>query len=164
MMQFNENNELELSTDAFIIPNRMSLTCGEVNQDDKDLYQKIYDVNNLGKVNPDSKIIQLWFVPEEKAESENLVRHGVCCVSKDGIETMIFPPIECLPYDLFKGHKEGDVIDLVIPARQYKRGLHIGDPNIAIDYTLKLHIKLNQSDYRYRRFGKFEDVAFEVTM
>lgn len=98
------------------------------------------------------KLVQLWFVG---MGSENLVDHGAMVEDEAGNKYVLTARIEHLPVSLFAGHKEGETIELRLPATCRRQGE-------SIDVILNVNVKLNQHDYRYRRFGAFEDVLQSV--
>ena len=70
--------------------------------------------------------------------------------------------------NFFKNHKEGEVVPITIRLKPVaKVNKDIGrresyttfeDTNPAPEFHITFNLKLDQLDYRYRRFGRFEDV------
>lgn len=109
------------------------------------------------------KLVQVWFVSkynenlgndylkEDNLGSDNLGDHGFRMDGKFyGFR------YSHLPYSLIKGMKEGDTMDLEFE-------VFTDDEKDYRTYdTIKLHITFDQRSYRYRNFGKFEDVVRKV--
>ena len=150
------NRTLEFNADAFIIPNSFSTKCGEFGR--FDYFKQIYDANDFGEIKPDDGLVQLWYVVPD-LESENFIDHSGKCLDEMGNKIHIRPRIDILPASIFAEYKEGDVIDINVPYTYNYEDDMISDIR---EYMLKMHVKLNQSDYRYRRFGKFEEVLPKV--
>ena len=64
---------------------------------------------------------------------------------------------EYLPATLFFGMREGDQIQLTLPITQRHRG-----KDDTMEILVNATVTLNQLGYRYRGFGKFEDVLANV--
>lgn len=149
--QFNENNVLEFNADVFVIPNNYSTAPANTFRDYKRI-KEVAEANGI-EVNEDTEgMIQLWFVATNDLGTDNLVRHGAVTYDKKGNEIIIVPHIEFLPYEMFQNYQEGDIIDITIP---YTYRIH----DKKVPYKLLMHTRLNQLGYRYRRSGRFEDIA-----
>lgn len=151
------NGTINANLDTFIIPNSASLVTDWMTPSQQERMtkkaEKISAVAGCGFDAANDKLVQLWFVG---MGSENLVDHATMAEDENGNQYVLCADIERLPETLFRGHKEGDVIEVPLPATCKGE-----DGNIEV--VLNAKIKLNQRDYRYRRFGNFEEVLAQVT-
>ena len=143
---------IDLSLNVFIVPNSV-MAVNDVFESFRDSYEKVMkDVlaQKGEKLNLDEDLlVQLWYT---NGDTENLGDHGlVFKVAGDDDHGMIHIPNELgyLPVKLFEGKGEGDVVDVDIPAWIYQNGEH------KKNVTLRLHLTLDQKDFRYRRYGDF---------
>ena len=67
-----------------------------------------------------------------------------------------------MPAQLFDGKKEGDVITLILPFSVIRRTDDDDIDETAIEW-IECEITLNQLNYRYRMYGRFEDALDYVT-
>lgn len=151
------NGTINATLEAFIIPNSANLVTDWMipSQQERmaEKAKKISAVAGCGFDATSDKLVQLWFVG---MGSENLVDHATMAEDENGNEYVLCADIERLPEAVFRGHKEGDVIEVPLPATcKGKSG--------NIEVVINAKIKLNQRDYRYRRFGNFEEVLAQVT-
>lgn len=159
LKQITTKNILEFDAEVFIIPNNADTINHHSMMSDqtKDWYDQIGIMNGIGKLDRDKdKLIQLWFVCNDLA-SDNLTDHGGTVLDPDGNKINIRPDIDLLPADLFAESREGDIVDLHIPYT-FRHG-----EETSISMELIIHAKLNQTSYRYRRFGTFQEVFQLVT-
>lgn len=123
--------KLSAQADLFIIPNKCS---------------DVVDAN--GKVL--NHRVQVWipvFEGWDNKNSENIIDHGLDL--RDGKFVQVRGSvIDATP---FLGKKEGEFVTLTLPA-------YVEDGDDEEKVMIELKVRLNQSDYRYRSFGKFEDV------
>ncbi len=146
----------DVDADAFIIPNGVPAIksfFSSYQQRYSDLCQKIYEINgidydteNLGE----EKMLEMWVTAKEDLDSENLGSHGFE-LEIEGVQNYCRFP-NYLPMRLFEGKEEGDIVSIILPiiAYTYK------DDNAKTELYLKFHIRLAQTEYRYRSFGRFE--------
>lgn len=121
-----------LSVDGFIVPNALLNLASEFNKRTAEYVNAISATSEK----PTSEYgVQVWCVSEN---SDNVGDHGFGVDGK-----WIRPRINVLPANLFFDKKEGDNIEF-----RYRDD----------ESELTIIMRLNQADYRYARFGKFEDV------
>lgn len=152
------NNVLEGNLEVFIIPNQGGLITNWLSESVQNEFKK-----NIGEIaelsgrefNPETdKIVQLWFTG---MDCDNMVDHYAWAEDENGNKLSFRASnIGHLPASFFDGKKEGDTIDISFPVRAYDSA------DRATDITVKAHVTLAQSKYRYRRFGNFEDVLAKV--
>ena len=160
-----------INCDCFIVPNaavKADFGWGEISSYGRKLADKAAEIaaNNGFEYNEETdKFVQMWWVG---AGSDNMQDHGFCI--DIGNEKYFFGyqrSIELVPVNFFRGHKEGEVLPLTIALRPVaKMDINIGresrisfdEENPAPTFQITFNIKLNQLDYRYRRFGTFEEV------
>ena len=127
--------------DVFIIPNGLSV------YEDLRIMQEFYkDLCELNGVDPTGEqFVQVWICSDE-LNTENMSCHGF---RVNGNYMNAF----CgdLPVSLVKDLREGDTV--TVNFRAYP-DINMG----SSDEIITMNLKLNQSDYRYRRFGNFEEV------
>lgn len=153
-------NQPFTSADVFIIPNPVATPAGEAGCNNfgfaNELQSQFYrnDCQSLeGLKSTTTKYIQLWFVtPKSVAgdnDQSNWRDHGI-----DGYPELEGWRLDCewFPAELFKGHKEGDVVTVVAPITRYD-----AERGVTESATIKIACNLKQSDYRYCRFGTFEE-------
>lgn len=141
-------SENRFDIDLFIVPNR-----GTRLSDFKWLesvykkYSDLLSMNNLD-VDEDAVFFEVWAVDRKVLKSDNLGDHGF--VYDDNNFSM---QVRYLPAEIFKNSKEGDTVEMTIPIR------------ITEDKTIcmKANFRLAQTEYRYARFGHFEDAFNKVT-
>ena len=145
---------------AFIVPNR-AITVG-------DWFAKSYNesakkICKLNNVNPkDEKMVQVWIYHPDGGDESNWGDHHIDCKSIDDdggwrLDNSV------LPYDLLKGHVEGDTIQVILPAtRLLLRDPMVEGSKVYESKNFKIELTLQQTGGRYSRFGKFEDVLAKV--
>ena len=156
-------NQSLLTGDIFVIPNRAfvpsldeGFTTPTFMMDINCIYYSNSDLNVNKIKSEDTRFIECWFCNEY---NENWRDHGIRGLEL-GIEDKDEPwrlSSNMVPEWIFDGKKEGDVVTFNMPVerRDHERG-------ILERSTIKLSMVLNQSKYRYRNFGKFEEVLKRV--
>lgn len=137
-------SETPIRLDAFIVPNGPSSLL-PANPCFKSSMEKIQEIGIEPVVG--EEMIEVWILSRDRHEEgkdSNLTDHGWFELGSqaNAFSTEYAPGI--LPYRVLKDVKEGDSIDLVSKSGQ------------------KINLRFNQADYRYRRFGKFEEVTEQV--
>lgn len=155
---------IEANAEVFIIPNHAGPFSTMVLKDfARPVYQKICADNNI-EFDEEENLIQLWFTSEDELHSENLVRHGFS-FNIDGTSYHTTPnwEYEQLPLKLVD-IKEGETFDLWLkdfPCWTKDKDAEDGYiDDIPVD--ILLHVKANQSEYRYRNFGTYEETLRRV--
>lgn len=157
---------LEFNAEAFIIPNPVSDINSLLifNDNYVEDYMKMLAVNGCDPDDPDNLMqVQLWFTSSD-LHTENVCRHGAR-VADENIRDVLLAPthMEFLPVSLFKGRKEGEVMYLRYPCRFTYGELNVDEDDLVIEpVELRIHLKLNQTEYRYRNFGNFENALERV--
>ena len=152
----NDIPEFDLECDVFIIPNSLSKVKDFYDFAKPKQYEMLKDVlgTNGYEYDPEEEILVETWAVGKNVECDNLHDHGFT-VKINGKEYFLRFPGRYLPYSLFKGKKEGDVIELRIPVAVGVR--HSKAPVVQQTIMLNTKMKLNQSSYRYARFGTFEE-------
>lgn len=165
-----ENGTVKINASVFIIPNSAARI--------KDLFEfdqeeKLHQMEEICKVNgltfdPEKDyLIECWYHSKEY-NCDNMPDHNIHCIGEDGCRNRIsFPYRRYLPSNIFENHKEGDVINIKLPAILEKfTHYEDNDPEDLqeeeIDIITDIKLELNQLDYRYGRFGPFENVLEKV--
>jgi hypothetical protein len=128
--------------DVFIIPNG-SIRLGDCWDKENiiNFFKEIFGGDY--EVNENEHVIQCWFTDRNYEElksnhmptSENWANHGHPLLGIDPGEW-----VEVMPLSKLKGLKEGDTLDIKF-------------------HGFDISLRATQLQYRYRRFGKFEDVV-----
>ena len=155
-------NNIQLNADIFVIPNQAAKLSSffECVQE-----EKLVAANQIAELNgftfdPEKDyFIETWMVCAEHG-CDNFADHCIHYKDDDGTYYTIGIEDRYLPSNLFVGKKEGDMITIKLPV------WYVNDaqfPERSNGRTVaEIQIKLNQSDYRYRRFGTFEEVLKKV--
>ena len=136
-----------IDSEMFVIPNKLGTVESMCRHNSymQDRLSAIAHVNKL-QLSDDDQLVDLWIVIP--GITDNLADHGFdtdkghyCCGST------------VVPQRLIDGIREGDSINLSFPVRRY---------NETMWSTLTLNVRAMQNEYRYRGFGRFEDVVAQV--
>ena len=157
-----ENGTVKINGGIFIIPNSATKFChmGEFWQNRCRKYmEELCELNGI-TFNPDDYLIECWYHSDE-CDCDNIPDHGISCmidgkkcyISSNKIRRMI-------PSQIFGDHVEGDIITVKIPATIDIESTK--EEYESKDIILEINLELNQKDYRYGRFGNFEDVLKQV--
>ena len=139
---------------AFIIPN--SLMCVKDilvpshHDDVLKFVTSISELNGLNIADPENEqLVQIWW-SSESLNSENISDHGI---SVEGV-ALNMGGIAHVPVSLFSGKKEGDIITL-----NFEKECYIIPSNFKLHIPVEFQwkVRLSQLDYRYSRFGPFEE-------
>ena len=137
-------SENPIRLDAFIVPNG-SYSLLPTNPCFKSDMERIQEIGIKPEVG--EELIEVWILSRDRHEEgkdSNLTDHGWFELGPqaNAFSTEYAPA--SLPYSVLKDVKEGDSIDLVSKSGQ------------------KINLRFNQADYRYRMYGKFEEVTEKV--
>jgi hypothetical protein len=159
-------NQPQVNGSVFIIPNPSFKleNNGFVLASTRCSLESIYYQNS--ELNPDkisleqTRWIQCWFL-EPSSSSSNWQDHGIESLNKSlsKKDKALYPwrlDTGYVPDWVFDGKQEGDIVTLKMPVRRMT-----GD-GISMTSMIKLSVKLDQLNYRYSRFGRFEDVLKKV--
>ena len=152
-----EANIVRGKASCFIIPNHSGVCTDFLFSADRytEEMRKYAELNGFELDPEKTKLIQVWWHSHEGFATDNMYRHSCSVVDSDGNEYRwgIDTP-EYMTYDMLKDHKEGEVITIKVP-------IWIGDKDTrrreAKEAIAELELELNQLDYRYCRFGRFEE-------
>lgn len=141
-----KNTINHVTGDVFIVPNHAIRFGNATFESIINRYKKVAEENGV-EVTEDSKFIEVWIVSEKDLKTDNLCDHGahVLC---DGEEVVIQPRISAIPEELLRGKKEGE---------------HVSVKFTDNDIPFEIDLRLCQLEYRYSRFGTFEEVLEVVT-
>lgn len=151
---------IEANASAFIIPNHASLASEFCDPDSmKRRAQEICDLNNMPYDPESDHLIQIWIHSDKDLDTDNLEDHGGT-VMIDGEPIGFYCSCGMIPETFFKGHREGDVIDIKLLANNEKSRRMLVNMKPMI---LHLHLTLQQQGYRYHHLGEFQDALRLVT-
>lgn len=164
MKTIDMTNGLTINAQLFIIPNHACHISGLFDFAQADhlaRMKKICELNGL-EFDPEKDwLVECWYLSEELG-CENIPNHNIRVLNENGKRCTIGVENRYLPSNIFKGKKEGETISVKLPVWMRVEGEDKEFPNgkdIVADFT----ISLDQTKYRYRRFGNFEDVLSRVT-
>ncbi len=148
-----------IRVDAFVVPNSLASSLTALIEPER--FSKF--IEDLNKINgtqwaPKYWLWQSWLVGTETVGSENLVDHGFRLIDPETNEILRcnMATSGFLPLEPFLGKKEGDKVIIKLPINIHKRN---DDDDIDIEkMAATFEITLNQLGFRYRRFGRFEEV------
>lgn len=158
------NNEYKLNMDLFIIPNSARRVDGFIEcfqEKNKEWFDTLANLNGY-EADPDDFYVQIWGVEsgalEDESLCENLWCHFLRVDDEEGKWYCRFDK-EFLPYSILKNWKEGESYEFRIPATLDARGKeNDATKEVVFDCT----ITPKQLEYRYCRFGTFEEVLEKV--
>ena len=162
MMTITNKMVVKAKAAMFIIPNRACLVMDYLGSPERAIKaaESLCAANHTTFNADHDRLVQTWIVAEEDLGTENLGDHGFRveingimyhCNIGDRRHTNI-------PQILLKDKKEDEWITLILPDC---KGECRDDEN-EITFDLELSVQLKQLDYRYRRFGRFEEVLEAV--
>lgn len=148
--------EIKATGKVFVVPNHASKVSERLRVEDH--YKMMAEYNDLDQ-EADEHLVETWIVSDDLG-TENLGDHGFRIVDGDKELFGNCYKIGLIPYSLLKEKKEGDKIELKYVA-------HVLDISNREnpqdeDALLNLTLELDQTDYRYKGFGRFEDVLERV--
>lgn len=148
-------NAVMIEVDTFIVPNSLASTADLCTPFQNDEVTRLVKFNNDNGRNFNvvtGKCVQLWYTGENTCGSENLEDHGFKLLDENGEECYMNLGFRSgyIPVGIFDGKKEGDIVDIVVPAYRWN------DDNQQHEVKVTLRCTLRQSKYRYRNFGTFE--------
>lgn len=156
-------NQPIINGDVFIIPNRSVSINEMLFNDTKHVMTRTFAMNLDKYPNEDIDLfVEVW-VTTPGNDNSNWSDHHVDPlwedISKEDViagKTQWRLASTRLPKAIFNGHKEGDVITLNLPiTRRTENGT-------SEEAWIKASLCLAQTKYRYRDFGKFEEVLRRV--
>lgn len=156
------SNGIAINASMFIIPNsacKIEDLFDFVRAENLELMEKICELNGM-KFDPENDyLIQTWYLSEELG-CDNIPDHCISVKIETGEKCTIGVEGHYLPSNLFKGKKEGDIINVKLPVWVKVGGYK--NPGPAKDMVADFTIELAQLKYRYARFGRFEEVLEKV--
>ena len=151
----NTSERITLKVNVFVIPNRVSSIDKELFMD----FQKLAHVDQMCAMNGTSlnktdHLVQIWWTSQD---CDNWEDHHPR-IKFDGSDWEFRMATYDLPYEVVHDWKEGEAVSLKMPVKLYS----IDNPAITREITADLEIIPVQLEYRYKRFGKFEQAADAV--
>lgn len=147
----------------FIIPNRASSVGDDAWTSPKliEWLEKLCELNNTTYDKENDKLVETWLVEidDEKDDPCDNMQDHVFCLEPIKMESRI--KFHYIPEKLIKDFKEGDTFKIKIPIKMFSE--YRLDERNSKEAVLELSITANQKDYRYRRFGTFEECLEHVT-
>ena len=156
-----------INCDIFVIPNKGSVCKNYFLSDSLEKRMKeICEMNEITFDPETDKLFQFWATNDQ---FENMNDHGFR-IDYNGW-TYSFLLDSNLPAKLFEGKSEKDIVTVTIPMKPRLR--YNDDKTMCEDFEddegpkapvfwIDFNFELNQESYRYRNFGKFEDVLKQV--
>lgn len=147
---------IEGSVDVFIVPNHATTYSKKVEYAPHSA-ERLIEV--FGELDPNDQLVQVWMVGKNDFVCDNMQDH---CphIQLDGEDWMLSNLPSYIPEKVLRGKTEGERIAVTYPAvKLWRNNAEVREEKKAI---LTLDCSLNQKDYRYRRFGNFEDVLESV--
>lgn len=158
------NNVLKFRTDGFIVPNHADRICDNDYWQNKcqsfiDYLNKVCQMNGYSGLNINrDHIVDVWLSSKDQLKSENLSDHGATIIGEDCQDQHIqLYSIHWIPDKILYGHCEGDEITIKVPFNP----TDFHHPELG-DVVIEMKVRLAQTEYRYKRFGHFEDVLDRV--
>lgn len=157
-----------ISTKAslFIVPNKASLaekTMNPLTRIEKQI--EIAELNGSVYDKYSDHLINVWIHADDVIKSDNITDHGISVIIDDK-KYRIRCDCRFLSEHILRGHKEGDVINLKLPAyivdAEYDDEDE-EDDEMREEIILDMQVGLNQLDFRYKSFGPIEEVLEYVT-
>jgi hypothetical protein len=132
---------IHLNADMFIIPNSVSTIDDYLLPSFQKRMVDLCKINELVE-NPKEKIVQIWLTNDN---SDNINDHGIKIDGKQYYVT-------CgnIPYTLIKNVKEGETVAV-------KFFGYDNSEEKPAKVVFEIQLTAKQLDYRYRRFGSFEE-------
>lgn len=158
-MNKKETRVISTKASLFIIPNKASLAIDMMNPSTKIRNQvEIAELNDLEYNECSDHLINVWIHADDVIKSDNISDHGIYTIID---EKKYYISCDCrfLGEHIFRGHKEGDVINLKLPACMINKEYD----EIKEEIILDMQIELNQLGFRYNSFGPIEEVLEYVT-
>lgn len=160
------NGVLDGNIDVFIVPNRVGKISSHWLKSTVKNIATVVEMNNL-EFNPESdKIVELWFTG---MDCDSWTDHYIHAEDEDGNKVCFRASnIGYLPASIFFNKNEGDTVDITFPATVYKvrkdrrTPLTEEEAEYSREIVVKIHATLAQNEYRYSRFGSFEEVLQKV--
>jgi hypothetical protein len=142
----NGKYHIEMSADIFIVPNRYcKVSDYDYLTSRKNFFYEVGKLNNV-TINEDTKLVETWVCSDLSDNFSDHYPH----IKYDGKKISVRILSDMIPLEILKEKKEGDVFTYTYPIT--------GDyEDEKIEGTVELLLTCNQYDYRYRRFGNFED-------
>ena len=156
-----ENGCVNGNLKAFVIPNSLSTIEENMIFADRmhQYINEIANISNLEEAATNDKLVQVWMYG---MDSDNFIRHGFRVTDEKGKihRATVRHFAEYLPAKWFNGMKEGDSIEISLPAtiEEYNKNGECSTRKIKVHATLTL----SQLDSRYRRFGTFENALADL--
>lgn len=117
--------------------------------------KKLYELNNL-EFSMDDSLFQYWIVLTDGITTADFRCHTGLFTDENGEKCRVSAVVNNLPKKLFEGYREGDYIEINVPADIIR---HSDESEHCI---LHLTLKLAQREYRYRNHGTFEEIMARV--
>lgn len=143
---------IEMKGEIFVVPNKTGTVKNFFISNMEKRMKDICELNGISFDKENTLIGQFWIVmPDYRCD--NFSDHDIMIKNDNGDMYFIKAPNNgYFPLSLFKGKKEGEEINVKVPMRIYDDHFKKVKDTQAI-----LTLKLNQSGYRYKNFGCFEE-------
>lgn len=138
--------------DLFIIPNTASKAANFMSMAEtrKNEMEQLCKANGL-VFDPEDPLVQIWVTNDDV---ENFQDHHPRFIM--GGKVYEYNLQTRLPYSILKNIKEGETFDITIPVKGRPVDLD-EDTKSPVETEINFKLTAKQTEYRYRRFGKFEE-------
>ena len=158
---------IQADADVFVIPNSSWIpdTTTIIGIRQVERIRSVMRANNINYDFSSDPVVELWWCSED-LRSDNIGSHGLLFTTEDDEDVYINGSysnvVGLLPKKLFDGMTEGSTRMITIPMTAKIVKSLSGDEEIFWDIQLMINTRAAQTEYRYSRFGNFEDVLRTV--
>lgn len=142
-----ETEIFELEANVFVVPNSFR-SVDDMWEHQKPFFDEYLALNDIVVEEDEKEFVEVWMTNDD---SNNIGDHGITLTSNKG-NKMNFAPgdvVDFIPLHIINHVHEGDTFTFTMPSR---RGV-----------IIKATLTAKQLEYRYSRFGKFEDVISRLS-
>lgn len=155
-----ERKTFDVRAEVFIIPNEAGRLDDILSSGVRDGVLEVSELSGKIFNNIVDRAIDVWLTNKPELGSENLRDHGFRVKDENGVEYYCNLSTGLLPSWIFKRKKEGETVQCIIPgyctAMRSRREMLADNEREKAVFNFEL--SLNQSSYRYSRYGTFEEV------
>ena len=164
--------DVDATAEFFIIPNRACKLDDKTESGNARICRvnEFLDMNSFDRYDPtNDKVIQIWIVSEDDLDSNNIGDHGFYVTvpgigirfDKVGVSNTHFIT-KYIPEKCIRGMTEGESKIFKYRFKEDRVNTE-GGSEVCVIVNLTLTLTANQQGYRYKSFGKFEDVLYHVS-
>lgn len=116
--------------------------------------KKMFELNGWGTLPNDDKMVQIWWTSEFCSDFTS--HHPIGILDEKEYEVKLL--CDELPLSIIKDWKEGEKHTILIPIKLYP----FNKEDESIETIAEVEVEVNQLGYRYKTYGKFEDVIRKI--